>query len=503
MDTNVTSEPILRLKGIYKSFPGVQALAGVDLAVNLGEVHAVMGENGAGKSTLIKIAAGVYAPTSGDIFFEGQPILMVNPRQATALGITVIHQEPYLFPTLSVLENLFLDIQPLTRRGLIDWKTMATRAQEMCQLMGIYLPLEMQVSGLSAAEQQLLQIARALLQQARVVIMDEPTSSLSQKEVATLFDIVRRLRERGVAVIYITHRLDEVFALADRVTVLRDGNFVGSYPVSQVTPQQLVALMVGRVISDLYPRTPTTPGEVVLRVSGLTRRGAFQNVTFEVRQGEIVSMAGLVGAGRSEVAQAIFGIEPADSGSVELDGEPLATHHPWDTMAAGVFYVPEDRHRQGIFAPLAVRSNLTMAILRRLARFGFVDRNADLRLADQYVQQLRIRVSSAEQPIGALSGGNQQKVVVARGLARQPRLLIMDEPTRGIDVGAKAEIHHLMNDLAHQHIGILMISSELPEVIGMSDRILVMRRGQLVGEVQRGEATQERVMSLAVGVNST
>lgn len=490
------------MKSIYKSFPGVQALAGVDLDVYPGEVHAVVGENGAGKSTLIKIAAGVYNPTAGETFFDGQPTLINSPRFATALGIAVIHQEPYLFPTLSVLENLFLGIQPRTKRGFIDWKAMTSRAKEICQMMGVDLPLEMQVSSLSAAEQQLLQIARALLQQARVVIMDEPTSSLSQKEVNKLFEIVRRLRERGVALIYITHRLDEVFALADRVTVLRDGNFISSHPVSQVSPQQLVALMVGRVISDLYPRSSTKPGEVVLRVCGLASQGVFQDVTFEVRRGEIVSMAGLVGAGRSEVAQAIFGVQPAEVGSIELDGKPLVARNPWEAMEAGVFYIPEDRHRQGIFAPLTVRSNLTITILRRLARFGIVDREQDKRLAKQYIDQLRIRVSSPEQIIGSLSGGNQQKVVVARGLASQPRLLIMDEPTRGIDVGAKAEIHALMNDLAHQGIGILMISSEMPEVIGMSDRILVMRRGRLVGEVKRGEATQESLMSLAIGVNS-
>lgn len=494
-------QPLLVLRGIAKAFPGVQALAGVSLELWPGEVHALVGENGAGKSTLIKIAAGVYLPDAGEILFEGRPVRLHSPRDAAALGIAVIHQEPYLFPTLSVLENLFMGFQPRRRLlGLLDWPAMVRRAREVLQALGVALPLEVPAGELSAAQQQLLQIARALLQDARVLIMDEPTSSLSQKEVATLFEIVRRLRARGVGILYITHRLEEVFALADRVTVLRDGRLVGTFPVATVTPGTLIAHMVGRELTQLFPHTPRPPGPALLRVHGLGRRGLFEGISLEVRAGEIVGLAGLVGAGRSEVAQAIFGLLPPETGFVEVDGRRLAPRAPWEAMAAGIVYLPEDRHRQGIVAPMSVRANLTLAVLHRLARLGFIDRRAEDALVRSYQARLRIRAASLEQPIGTLSGGNQQKVIVARGLAARPRVLILDEPTRGIDVGTKAEIHRLMDELAAQGMGILMISSELPEILGMSDRILVMRAGRLVGELSRAEATQERVMALAMGV---
>ena len=494
-------QPLLVLRGIAKAFPGVQALASVSLELWPGEVHALVGENGAGKSTLIKIAAGVYLPDAGEILFEGRPVRLHSPRDATALGIAVIHQEPYLVPTLSVLENLFMGFQPRRRLlGLLDWPAMVRRAREVLQALGVALPLEVPAGELRAAQQQLLQIARALLQDARVLIMDEPTSSLSQKEVATLFEIVRRLRARGVGILYITHRLEEVFALADRVTVLRDGRLVGTFPVATVTPGTLIAHMVGRELTQLFPHTPRPPGPALLRVHGLGRRGLFEGISLEVRAGEIVGLAGLVGAGRSEVAQAIFGLLPPETGFVEVDGRRLAPRAPWEAMAAGIVYLPEDRHRQGIVAPMSVRANLTLAVLHRLARLGFIDRRAEDALVRSYQARLRIRAASLEQPIGTLSGGNQQKVIVARGLAARPRVLILDEPTQGIDVGTKAEIHRLMDELAAQGMGILMISSELPEILGMSDRILVMRAGRLVGELSRAEATQERVMALAMGV---
>ncbi|WP_322797476.1 sugar ABC transporter ATP-binding protein [Thermoflexus sp.] len=497
------ASPILSLRNLYKAFPGVQALAGVSLDLYPGEVHALVGENGAGKSTLIKIAAGVHVPDAGEILFEGRPVRLEGPRHAAALGIAVIHQEPYLFPTLSVLENLFAGFQP--RRGplgLVDWRTMARRAERVFEELGISLPLDLPAGDLSAAQQQLLQIARALLQDAKVLIMDEPTSSLSQREVQTLFEIVRRLRSRGVGILYISHRLEEVFVLADRVTVLRDGQWVGTYPIAAVTPETLIARMVGRELTQLFPHTPHPPGDVLLRVHHLSRRGLFEGISFEIRAGEIVGMAGLIGAGRSEVAQAIFGILPADAGFIEVNGRRMIPRAPWEAMDAGIFYIPEDRHRQGIVAPLSVRSNLTLAILRRLTRFGLVDERAERGLAQAYRERLRIRIADLEQPVGTLSGGNQQKVVVARGLAIQPRVLILDEPTRGIDVGTKAEIHRLMDELAAQGMGILMISSELPEILGMSDRILVMRAGRLMGELWRDEATQERVMAMAMGLVS-
>lgn len=497
------ASPILVLRNIYKSFPGVQALAGVSLDLYPGEVHALVGENGAGKSTLIKIAAGVHAPDAGEILFEGRPVRLEGPRHAAALGIAVIHQEPHLFPTLSVLENLFMGFHP--RRGpfgWVDWRAMARRAEEVLRELGVDLPLDVPAGDLSAAQQQLLQIARALLQDAKVLIMDEPTSSLSQREVEVLFEIIRRLRSRGVGILYISHRLEEVFALADRVTVLRDGQWVGTDPIHAVTPEALIARMVGRELTQLFPHAPHPPGEVLLRVHGLRRSGLFEGISFEVRAGEIVGMAGLIGAGRSEVAQAIFGVLPPDGGFIEVNGRRIVPRGPWDAMAAGIFYIPEDRHRQGIVAPMSVQANLTLAVLRRIARFGWIDRRAELALVEAYRERLRIRVASVEQPVGTLSGGNQQKVVVARGLALQPRVLILDEPTRGIDVGTKAEIHRLMDELAAQGMGILMISSELPEILGMADRILVMRAGRLVGELPRGEATQERIMAMAMGLVS-
>ncbi|WP_376791139.1 sugar ABC transporter ATP-binding protein [Thermoflexus sp.] len=497
------ASPILVLRNIYKAFPGVQALAGVSLDLYPGEVHALVGENGAGKSTLIKIAAGVYPPDAGEILFEGRPVRLEGPRHAAALGIAVIHQEPYLFPTLSVLENLFMGFQP--RRGplgLVDWRAMVQRSESVFHELGISLPLDLPAGDLSAAQQQLLQIARALLQDARVLIMDEPTSSLSQKEVQTLFEIIRRLRDRGVGILYISHRLEEVFALADRVTVLRDGQWVGTYPIGEVTPEVLITRMVGRALTQLFPHTPHPPGKVLLRVCNLRRTGLFEGISFEVRSGEIVGMAGLVGAGRSEVAQAIFGVLPPEDGFIEVDGHRMVPRAPWEAMEAGLFYIPEDRHRQGIVASLSVRENLTLAILRRLTRFGLLDLRAERALTRTYQERLRIRVADLDQPIATLSGGNQQKVVVARGLATQPRVLLLDEPTRGIDVGTKAEIHRLMDELAAQGMGILMISSELPEILGMSDRILVMRAGRLVGELRREEATQERIMALAMGLVS-
>ena len=496
------SQPILALQGIYKAFPGVQALAGVSLDLMPGEVHALVGENGAGKSTLIKIAAGVYMPDAGEIRFKGRPVRLQGPRHAMALGIAVIHQEAHLFPTLSVLENLFMGFQPQRGPlGWLDWSAMTHRARGILQTLGIALPLDIPAGELSPAQQQLLQIARALLQDARVLIMDEPTSSLSQKEVEILFDIVRRLQAQGMGILYITHRLEEVFALAHRVTVLRDGHLVGTYPVTAVTPATLIAHMVGRELTQLFPHTPHPPGEPLLRVHNLGRRGLFEGISFEVRAGEIVGVFGLVGAGRSEMAQSIFGILPPDTGWIEVNGQRWVPRAPWEAIAAGIFYLPEDRHRQGIVAPMSVRANLTLAVLRRLSRFGFIDRQTEDALVRSYQQRLRIQAASIEQPIGTLSGGNQQKVMVARGLACRPSVLIMDEPTRGIDVGAKVEVHQLMDELATQGIGILMISSELPEILGMSDRVLVMRAGRLVGELSRSEVTQERVMALAMGVS--
>ena len=494
------SEPILELRNISKAFPGVQALKDVSFDVVPGEVHALVGENGAGKSTLIKIVAGVYQPDAGTIYFQGQPVQIQNPRHAQMLGIAAIYQESSLYPALSVAENIFMGRHPRRGRlGLVDWEHMYAQAEALFKSLGVEMDVRVKVAGLSVANRQRVEIAKALSQNAKVLIMDEPTAALTQHDVMALFDTVRKLRERGVAIIYISHRLEEVFELADRVTVLRDGQLVGTKPVSEVTEGRLISMMVGRTLDTLFPKEEAPIGEVVLRVEGLTRRGLIENVSFEVRRGEIVGLAGLVGAGRSELAQVLFGIYPAESGTIMLDGKPVAIKNPRQAMALGLAYVPEDRQHQGLILPMTVRDNITLAILDNLTRLGFVSYRAEERTAREYVDRLQIRTPSLLQPVMNLSGGNQQKVVVSKWLVSQPKVLILDEPTRGIDVGAKAEIHRLMSQLARQGLGILMISSELPEILGMSDRILVMRRGTIVGEFTRDEATQEKIIAVAMG----
>lgn len=494
------SEPILRLKGVKKQFPGVMALDGVNFDLKPGEIHALVGENGAGKTTLIKIISGVYQPDSGEIIYKGRKIIIQNPRYAQDLGIVAIHQEPNLYPDLSVLENIYIGHQPT--KGpykFIDWKKMRAQAEEIFKVLKINLDLDIPVGNLNIANQQLVQIARALSQRAQVLIMDEPTSSLSQKERETLFEIVQKIRNQGVAIIYITHRLEEVFILADRVTVLRDGKYIGTYPVSEVSPQFLINLMVGRSLTHLFPKEKVEIGEPLLRVRNLTRKNCFYDITFEVRRGEILGIAGLVGAGRSELAQAIFGIVPAEEGEIEVNGKKVNIRNPWDALAVGIAYLPEDRHRQGIIGPLKVRENISLAILEQLCKLGIISVQRERELAEEFVEQLDIRTPSVEQVVANLSGGNQQKVVLARWLASKPRIFIMDEPTRGIDVATKAEIHRLMNQFAKEGMGIVMISSELPEILGLSDRIIIMREGRIVGELVREEATQERIMSLASG----
>jgi ABC-type sugar transport system ATPase subunit len=495
------SEFILELKGIKKHFPGVQALDGVDFNVKPGEIHALVGENGAGKSTLVKIISGVFRPDSGEIFYKGKKTTIQDPRHAQELGIAAIHQEPSLYPDLSVLENIFMGRQPTKGPfGFIDWKTMRAEAEEVFRSIGVEIDLDAPAGSLSIAGQQLVQIAKAFSQKAQILIMDEPTSPLSQRETEALFNIVCKLRDQGIAIIYITHRLEEVFTLADRVTVLRDGKYMGTYPINELSYQFLISLMVGRTLSQLFPQEKVEIGAPILRVRGLTKKGRFYNINFELRRGEILGLAGLVGAGRSEVAHALFGIDPADEGEIEVDGRSMKIKSPWEALAAGIAYLPEDRHREGIIGPLKVRENISLAILDKLCKAGIISFQKERALAKEYVEKLDICTPSVEQLVMNLSGGTQQKVIIARWLASKPRILIMDEPTRGIDVATKPEIHRLMKQFAKEGMGILMISSELPEILGMSDRILVMREGRIVGELSREEATQERIMSLASGL---
>ncbi len=495
--------PIIELREISKAFPGVQALDRVSFEVREGEVHALLGENGAGKSTLIKILTGAHQPDSGTILLRGQPITIPDTRQGLKLGIAAIYQELSLYPDLTVAENIFMGHQPSNRFGMVDWRQMQQRARALLhELDADDLDVTRPVRGLSVGNQQRVEIAKALSHDARILIMDEPTAALTQHDVERLFEIVRRLRARGVAIIYITHRLEEVFLLADRVTVLRDGRVVGTtLEVSQTNQAELVKMMVGRTLDTLFPKDPAIPGEVVLEVRNLSYGRTTRNVSFTLRRGEIVGLAGLVGAGRSELAQVLFGITPAQSGTILVEGKEVRIRNPREAMALGIAYVPEDRKLQGLLLPMSVRENTTLAVLRQLLRYGFVDHHAESRLTQEYVDRLQIRTPSLMQQVANLSGGNQQKVVLAKWLAAKPRVLILDEPTRGIDVGAKAEIHRLMNALAHQGMAILMISSELPEVMGMSDRILVMRQGSIVAELDRQSASQEAVIAAAMGAS--
>jgi len=487
-------EPLLQLRGISKAFPGVRALDNITFDVYSGEVHALLGENGAGKSTLIKIISGVYRADSGTMTMDGQPADFADPGQAQARGIAAIYQELGLYPDLSVAENIFMGHMPRGSFGALDWRAAQRKAREILDSLEVYdLDVNTKVRSLNVGNRQRVEIAKALSQNARILIMDEPTAALTESDVENLFKTVRLLRSRGVGIIYISHRLQEVFLLADRVTVLRDGHYIGTKPVSETSESNLISMMVGRTIDDLFPKLPTEIGKNILEVRNIVRKPQTKGVSLNVRAGEIVGLAGLVGSGRSEFAQVVFGILPADSGEILIDGKPVRIKSPEQAMKLGVAYVPEDRGTQGLVKQMKIRENVSLAILRSLVQGPFLNRRSEKSLADQMIDQLRIRAYSSEQVVNKLSGGNQQKVVVSKWLVSKPRLLIMDEPTRGVDVGAKAEIHRLISELAQQGLGILMISSELPEILGMSDRVLVMRGGKVVAEFNRNEASQEAV----------
>jgi rhamnose transport system ATP-binding protein len=492
------NEPILQLTDIHKKFPGVHALKGVQFDMFAGEVHALLGENGAGKSTLIKTISGVYQPTSGQVTMYGEPVQFNNPREAQANGIATIYQELGLYPELTVAENIFMGHAPRRKIGPfhgVDWREMEARATQILADLEVYdLDMRRKVGTLNVGNRQRVEIAKALSLDAKILIMDEPTAALTESDVERLFSIVRLLRERGVGIIYISHRLQEVFELADRVTVLRDGEYIDTRQVSETTEPQLISMMVGRTIDNLFPKVDGEPGEVVLEVRNLNYEPTTRDVSFSVRAGEIVGLAGLVGSGRSETAQVIFGITPAESGEILIDGQPITIQHPREAIEHGIAYVPEDRGTQGLIREMTLRENASMATMGDVSRGGFINWRQERDKAAEVIADLGVRAYSTEQVANKLSGGNQQKVVIAKWLASKPRVLIMDEPTRGIDVGAKSEIHRRMSQLAVEHrIAILMISSELPEVLGMSDRVLVMREGRLVGEFSREQATQEAV----------
>ena len=490
---------MVELRDASKSYGAVRALRDGNLALRPGEVRALMGENGAGKSTLVKVLGGVIRRDSGEMLVDGAAVDFHSPHDARDAGIAVIYQEPTLFPDLSVAENVVMGYHPLRGLKRIDRPRMERDVAELLQRLGVRLDPERPVRGLSIADQQIVEIAKALSFDARVLIMDEPTAALSGPEVERLFSVVRTLREQGAAVLFISHRLDEVFTICDTVTVMRDGAVVHDARIADMTPDEMVKRMVGRELSTMFPKQDTQPGEAVVKVHRLTREGVFFDVSFEVRAGEIVALAGLVGAGRSEVARAVFGIDRPDAGHVEMEGRRLPPGKPLAAMRAGIGFVPEDRRQQGLVMDLSIARNTALTRLRALARSGLIRTGAENRLAAEWAEKLQLKYHRLQDSVGTLSGGNQQKVVLGKWLATDPRLLIVDEPTRGIDVGTKAEVHRLMSDLAGRGIAVLMISSELPEVLGMADRILVMHEGRITGELSRGEADEERVIRLATG----
>ncbi len=490
---------VLRLSRATKTFGPVIALAEGDIEVRRGEIHALLGENGAGKSTLVKVLAGLHRPDSGELEVAGELVNFRSVADSKAAGISVIYQEPTLFPDLSVAENIYIGRQPLNRFGLIDHRTMRSDAAALFERLGVHIDPSRPAEGLSIADQQLIEIAKAISIEARVLIMDEPTAALSGVEVDRLFAVARSLRDQGAGLIFISHRFDEVFALCDRATVMRDGRYVSTHVISETTVDALVREMVGRDIATLFPKQDAEIGDTVLEVSQLGRAGVFSDVSFSVRSGEIVALAGLVGAGRSEVARAIFGIDRFESGKVDLLGHDVPAGNTARAIKLGMGFVPEDRRKQGLVMDLSVARNTTLTLRHSLAKAGLIDPRRERRLAREWTGRLQVKSGSLRDAVSTLSGGNQQKVVLAKWLATDPKLLIIDEPTRGIDVGTKAEVHRLISDLAGRGIAILMISSELPEVLGMADRVLVMHEGRLTADLPRDRATAEAVMHAATG----
>jgi rhamnose transport system ATP-binding protein len=500
MTATTPTTPILSLEHAEKSFGAVHALADGDIDLYGGQVHGLVGENGAGKSTLVKILAGVYRPDAGRLLLEGEEAIFDNAKHSQAAGIAIIFQEPTLFPDLSVAENIFVGTQPLKRFRRIDGRRMRRGASGVFDQLGVRLDPDRVARGLSIADQQLVEIAKALTTNARVIVMDEPTAALTITEVERLFGIVETLRAAGKAVLFVSHRLEEVFSVCQRVTVMRDGRHVLTKPIGELTIQSVIRAMVGREMEALFPQTETEPGAVVLEVERLTREGVFTDVSFHVRSGEIVALAGLVGAGRSEVARAIFGVDRWDAGSVQVSGRRLRPGSPTAAMDAGVALVPEDRRQQGLVMDFSIERNIALASLDTVRRGGLIPRGAERRFARDWAIRLQLKYGRLANPVWTLSGGNQQKAVLAKWLARKPTLLIVDEPTRGIDVGTKAEVHRLLSELAAQGVAVLMISSELPEVLGMADRIVVLFEGRVMREFAREEATEHAIMHAATGL---
>ena len=491
--------PILEMRGITKRFPGVLALDHVDLTVYPGQVLALVGENGAGKSTLMKVLSGVHQMDEGEILMEGKSVKIENPLASQLMGISIIYQELSVLDNMNIAENIFLGREKRNGKVFVDKKTMHAEARRLLDEVGLDVDTHTMAGELSTAQKQMIEVAKALSFNSKIIIMDEPTSSLTETETEILFGIIRKLREKGVAIVFISHKLAEIFAITDEVAILRDGVSAGRMVTNDCSENDIIKAMVGREVDDLYPKQAAVIGDVVLEVKGLNTKGFLKDINFQLRAGEILGFAGLVGAGRSEVMRAVFGIDPKESGEIYIKGKKVDIKNPRDAMLHGMGFVPEDRKLQGLVLGMSVGKNTTLAALKAVAnKAGFINHKQEKEMADKFVKALEVKTPSNDQLVKNLSGGNQQKVVIAKWLANNPDILILDEPTRGIDVGAKKEIHQLMSDLANQGVAIIMISSELPEVLGMSDRVVVMHEGHIKGELDRAEADQVSIMKMAV-----
>ncbi|MGB6777916.1 MAG: sugar ABC transporter ATP-binding protein [Planococcus citreus] len=491
---------MINMTDICKSFSGNNVLKNVHFSLEKGEIHALMGENGAGKSTLMKIMSGIYTRDSGTVEVKGKKVEFTSPKQAEAEGIAVIHQELNILPHLSIADNLFLGREETVgRTGILKTKDMERKTKKILGDLGLDIDPSLPASTLSVGQQQLVEIGKALSMDAEMIIMDEPTAALTDREIETLFVTIRDLQKRGVSFVYISHRMEEIFSLCDRITILRDGEFVGERKISETSFEEIVQLMVGRELGDRFPERSSAISDVKLSVKGLSRKDCFEDISFDIHKGEIVSIAGLMGAGRTEVAQSLFGYKKADSGTVELDGKPAKIDNPQKAKELGIGYVTEDRKSEGLIVDFTVEENISMANFESISKKGLLSKDKERSLYDRMVKRLGIRTSGPDQAAKSLSGGNQQKVVIAKWLGIEPDVLILDEPTRGVDVGAKKEIYSIINELAARGVAILMISSELPEVIGMADRVLVMHEGKLTADLPKQEVTQETIMHYATG----
>lgn len=490
---------LLEMRNICKSFPGVQALKDVNFDLNPGEVHALLGENGAGKSTLIKILGGIYKMDEGDIYINGNKVIINSVHDSKKYGISIIHQELMLIPYMTVAENIFLFREFVDKWGLVNKKLMNENAQAILKEFNFDIDPKTIVCNLTIGQQQMIEIIKAVTSNSKIIVMDEPTSSLSEEEVSTLFNVIKQLKQNGVGIIYISHRMSELEEIADRVTVLRDGQYVGTKLMDETNNDELISMMVGRKIENYYTRTFDKQGEVIFEVRNLTRKGVIDNVSFDLRKGEILGFAGLIGAGRSETARCIFGIDKYDSGVFLINNKEIKIKNTVDAIKNGIALVPENRKEEGLFLLQDCKFNISFQIIDKFIKLFFIDRKYELQIAEKYIRELTIRTPSVKQKVGYLSGGNQQKIVIAKWLSINPKIIILDEPTRGIDVGAKAEIYRIIDDLRKQGVSIIMISSELPEIINMSDRVVVMSHGKITKILNKEELSQENIMHYALG----